>query len=95
MQYYVKERFITVTDDWYPCYEGNKVKLRLTLTSFLNKYYVKFAAWGADDTAYEVEYEFSTLELAKKKYQELIYEYEIVPDNIDKYWFIDRGFKRF
>ena len=49
---FLKERFITVEDDWYPCYEGNKVKLRLNLITY-GKYYVKIAAWGADDTAYE------------------------------------------
>ena len=92
---FVKERYITVTDDWYPCYEGNKVRLRLSLTSFLDKHYVKLAAWGADDTAYEKEFTFDNIAQAKQMYHQLTPIYELLPDGIDKYWFIDRGFTRF
>ncbi len=90
----VKERFITVEDDWYPCYEGNKVKLRLTLITY-GKYYVKLAAWGADDTAYEQEFAYDNYEEACSKYNSLIPFFETIPDGIDTEWFIDRGFVRF
>lgn len=92
---FVKQRYITVTDDWYPCYEGNKVRLRLSLSSFLDKYYVKLAAWGADDTAYEQEFEYTDKAQAKRQYDELTFVYNSIPDGIDKDWFIDRGFTRF
>lgn len=92
---FVKERYITVIDDWYPCYEGNKVRLRLSLTSFLDKYYVRLAAWGADDTAYVKDFEYANEAQAKWRYEELIPIYNLIPDGIDKDWFIDRGFTRF
>jgi len=37
MNYKRKERYIIVIDDWYPCYEGNKVKLILSLNTFKKK----------------------------------------------------------
>ena len=70
---FIKERYITVTDNWYPCYEGNKVRVELSLTPFLNKYYVSLAAWGADDTAYTKDFEYATEAEAKWQYNELIY----------------------
>ena len=91
----VKERYITVTDDWYPCYKGNKVRLRLSLISFLDTYYVRLAAWGADDTAYVRDFEYTDKVQANQRYEELIYVYNTIPDGIDKDWFIDRGFTRF
>ena len=90
-----KERYITVIDDWYPCYEGNKIKLILSLNSFKDNYYVKFAAWGADDTAYEVEFDYDNYEDANEKYNFLIPIFEIIPDGINKEWFINHGFTRF
>ena len=92
---FVKERYITVTDDWYPCYKGNKVRLRLSLTPFRDKYYVRLAAWGADDTAYVMDFESSKHYEAYAKYQEFREIYNRIPNNIDKDWFIDRGFERF
>jgi hypothetical protein len=92
---FVKERYITVTDNWYPCYEGNKVRLRLTLTPFHNKYYVRLAAWGADDTAYVKDFEYADKAQANRQYEELIPVYNNIPDGINKDWFIDRDFTRF
>ncbi len=91
---FLRERFIKVTDNWYPCYEGQRVKLRLSLNYF-NYYYVKLAAWGADDTAYEIEYSSPSFKDVLEKYYELIPFYESIPNNIDKMWFINHGFKRF
>jgi hypothetical protein len=93
MQYL--ERFITVEDDWYPCYDGNKVKLNLMMFSYDKKYYIKLTAWGADDTAYEQEFEYDNYEEANSKYDSLIPVYETIPDGITKEWFIDRGFVGF
>lgn len=92
---FLRERFITVEDDWYPCYEGNKVKLRLNLIAYGKYYYVKIAAWGADDTAYEQEFEYYNYEEARDKYNSLIPFFETIPNGINKEWFIDRGFVRF
>ncbi len=90
-----RERYITVTDDWYPCYEGNKVRLRLSIMEFLGEWHVRLAAWGADDTAYVKDFDTTNREKAKEKYQEFEHAYNLIPNNIDKDWFIDRGFKRF
>lgn len=93
---YIKERFITVTDEWYPCYKGNKVKLKLSLNQWRNKYYIKLAAWGNDDYGLEIVYDgYDNFEDAHKKYDTLIPIFNNVPDGIDKYWFINRGWKRF
>ena len=92
---FIKERYITVTDNWYPCYEGNKVRVELSLTPFLNKYYVSLVAWGADDTAYTKDFEYATEAEAKWQYNELISTYNIIPNGINKDWFIDHGFRRF
>ena len=92
---FIRERYITVTDNWYPCYEGNKVRVELSLTLFFNKYYVSLSAWGADDTAYTKDFEYTTETEAKWKYNELISTYNIIPDRINKDWFIDHGFRRF
>lgn len=89
------ERFITVKDDWYPCYEGNKVKLILSLNTFQDNYYVKLAAWGADDTAYEMEFDYDNYEDADERCKVLIPFFKNIPDGITKEWFIDHGFTRF
>lgn len=55
-RYIHDEKYITVTDDWYPCYNDNKVKLKIHLicycppTSDGYTGSVSLQAWGADDT---------------------------------------------
>ena len=90
-----KERYITVTDDWYPCYEGNRVRLRLSFGEFLGEWHVRLAAWGADDTAYVKDFDTANRQEAIDKFLDFESAYNLIPDNIDKDWFIDRGFKRF
>ena len=92
----LKERFITVTDNWFPCYEGNKVKLSLSLNQWQDEYYVKIAAWGNDDYGLEVVYgEYKDINEARKKYDSLIPIFNAIPDGIDKHWFINNSWKRF
>lgn len=96
MNYKRIERYITVTDDWYPCYEGNKVRLSLSLNQWKNEYYIKIAAWGNDDYGLEIEYDgYKNIEDARKKYDVLIPIFNSIPDGVSKYWFINRGWKRF
>jgi len=96
MAYEKKERYITVTDDWFPCYEGNKVRLSLSLNQWRDEYYVKIAAWGNDDYGLEIVYDgYSNLDDAREKYDTLIPIFNNIPDGIDKDWFINKGFKRF
>ncbi len=96
MAYEKKERYITVTDDWFPCYEGNKVKLILSLNQWRDEYYVKIAAWGNDDYGLEIVYDgYNNPDDARKKYDTLIPMFNNIPDSLDKDWFINKGFKRF
>ena len=96
MAYEKKERYITVTDDWYPCYESNKVKLILSLNQWRDEYYVKIAAWGNDDYGLETVYDgYNNPDDARKKYDALIPVFNNIPDDVDKDWFINKGFKRF
>lgn len=91
-----KEKYITVTDDWHPNFNGNQVKIILSLNYFNNYYYVKLMAWGADDTAYEIEKDNLTIDEALHYYNnELTDFYESIPNGIDKEWFIEHGFERF
>lgn len=88
------ERFIKVKDNWYPNFPGNRVKIILSLNYYKN-YYIKLAAWGADDTAYEIEFDYNSVKDAIKGYYNLLPFYQSIPDGITKDWFIDRGFTRF
>lgn len=89
--YQKKERMIRVTDNWHPCFGGNKVRLRLSLCYFRH-YYVKLSAWGADDTGVEIELGASDLAEANQKYQELEKLFDTVPDGVNRKWFLDNGF---
>lgn len=60
-----EDRYVTVTDDWYPCYEGNKVLLSVFMMypdecnkkCVVRPYaLVKVMASGNDDTYVEKEY---------------------------------------
>lgn len=88
-----KERMVEVNDDWYPCFPGNKVRLRLSLLYF-KCYYVKLSAWGADDTGVEIECHASDFQDAADKYNALSKVYDSVPDGCDRQWFFDHGFVR-
>jgi hypothetical protein len=97
--YRKESRMIEVTDDWYPCHDGNKVQLSILLQEYkLSKskpptYNVKVMAWGADDTGMELEYETTFLELATSRYNTWKhYIYNRVPNGIDKEWFYEHGF---
>ena len=96
MAYERKERYITVIDNWYPCFEGNKIRLSLSLNQWKDEYYVKIAAWGSDDYGLEVVYdEYKNIEDARDKYNALIPIFNSIPDGVNKYCFINRGWKRF
>lgn len=96
MGYEKKERYITVIDDWYPCYEGNKVRLSLSLNQWKDEYYVKIAVCGNDDYGLEIVYDgYHSFSKASEKYDDLIPIFNSIPDGISKSWFINRGWKRF
>ena len=88
-----RERMVSVVDDWYPCFEGNKVKLRLKLCYFKG-YYVKLSAGGADDTGVEIGYDAVDLLDAVHQFGVLSDVFDSVPDGCDRQWFFDHGFVR-
>ena len=93
-------KFIQVTDDWYPCYEGNKVMLTIVLLYNSDKQYskyncIKIIATGADDYYLEAEYHSeskTTLELMYLTWAKQIFNE--AHDGINKQWFLNRGLKR-
>lgn len=89
-----KERFITVTDDWYPCYPEQKIQLSLTMYRY-PVYIIRLTAFGMDDTGVEIVYTETRGKTAEKLYNELKAIYDSIPDGIDMQWFFDHGFERF
>lgn len=92
------DKFVKVTDDWYPCFEGNTVKVSLFLTYVPdNKYhFVRVMAWGNDDFGLTIDYENEDYDLLLKKYEEFKTTfYDKAIDGINKEWFYERGFEPF
>lgn len=94
------ERYVRVTDDWYPCYPEQKIQLSLTMYRWYRLmrypvYIIKLTAFGMDDTGVEIEYTATRKKTAKKLYKELKAIYDSIPDGIDMQWFFDHGFERF
>ena len=88
-----KTRYVKVTDDWYPNFNGNTVRLTVGIF-FFQKYYIKLMAWGADDTGMEIVQYYNTKEEAINAYsKEFIPKYESVPDNINRQWFFNNGYQ--
>lgn len=74
----MSEKYIYVDDDWYPNYQGDKVKLNMVLyySSNEKKYrYIKITAFGLDDFGLEIEY-------CNKKIKNLISKYKDYKKNI-------------
>lgn len=88
------ERMVTVTDDWYPCYPGNQVRVKLSLNYFRG-YYVMLSAWGMDDCGVVIERSAADYADALGQYEELNRLYHTIPDGVDRQWFFDHGFKYF
>lgn len=96
--YKKEERYITVTDDWCPCYEGNKIKIIILLMynpEFPSHNFVKIIASGADDYYLEAEYHSesrTTLELMYLTWAKQIFDE--AHDGINQQWFLNRGLVR-
>ena len=90
------QRKVVVTDDWYPCVDGNKVVVSLLLDYYPNKYgnyYIKICAWGNDDTGVETEAFCQDLPTALRKFDEMKILFDSNPDGIDRNWFYRKGFQ--
>lgn len=87
-----EEQMIHVTDDWHPCFEGNKVRLKLSLNYYNGKYYAHLSAWGKSDTGVKMCKESLSKETIEEEYNRLFVIYMSVPYIADRQWFLDRGF---
>ena len=92
------DKFITVTDDWYPCFKGNTVKVSLFLTYVPenNYHFVRIMAWGNDDYGLTLDYNSEDYNRLLEKYDEFkLTLYDKAKDGINKEWFYKRGFEPF
>lgn len=93
-------RQVIVTDDWYPCVDGNKIDLHLVLFCYPSRYRdygsycAKLTAWGGDDTGIEIERICWDLPSALKEYHSLLEIYNTIPDGVSRRWLCEKyGFK--
>lgn len=93
-------RQVVVTDDWYPCIDGNKIDLHLMLLCYpsshkdYGNYCAKLTAWGGDDTGIEIERICWDLPSALKEYNQLLEIYNAIPDGVSRRWLCEKyGFK--
>lgn len=92
------DKFVRVTDDWYPCFENNTIKVSILLSYMPeNKYwFVRIMAWGNDDFGLIMDYENENYDLLLEKYDEFKMEFfDKATDGINKEWFYKRGFEQF
>lgn len=89
-----KEKRIKVTDDWFPCYNNNEIKLKISLNRF-NNYYVKFTASGADDFILEMEKDCGDFKEAVLTYIEFEIIFDKIQNGVNKEYFYKLGFRRF
>jgi hypothetical protein len=90
------EKMIKVTDDWCPNYPNNEIKLKLALVTYNGHFpYIVLCAWGMDDKGVEKFYDADTKEKKKnllKAYNEMLKEFESIPDFVCYKWFLQHGF---
>ena len=89
-----KVRMLPVTDNWHPCYEGNTVRLRLSL-NYYNGFYVRLSAWGADDFGLDLDRYADTEEEALNLYKEMENLFDSIPDGVEQDYFYNLGFEQF
>lgn len=89
------DKMIKTTDDWHPCFNGNKIKVSIFIqyNTNLNYHFVRMCAWGNDDFGLELDYHSSC-------YESLLYVYTLwkenifdkIPNIVNKQWFYEHGF---
>ena len=79
------QKYVKVNDDWYPNFNGNEVLVTLTLFGG----YVKFNAWGMDDTGVEMECPVHS-EVVFDTWEKYIFDR--IPYVVNRKWFLEHGF---
>lgn len=89
------DKFIKVTDDWYPCYDGNTVKMSMFVT-YIPKHkwcFVRIMVWGKDDFGLIMDYEDTNYDNLISKYAEWKKNiFDKITDGVNQQWFYERGF---
>jgi len=88
------EKYVKVTDDWYPTFPDNKVRVALILNDLDHKGYkfVRICAWGADDFGLEMDFEGTSEENELKFNEWRDNIYHRIPDLCNKEYFENLGF---
>lgn len=87
-----EQRMIPVTDDWYPNFEGNKIRLKIVQYVF-REYICIISAWGMDDYGLEMQFSSCYPEYVDAMYDRWKeYIFDRVPDHVNKEWFLEHGF---
>ena len=85
-------RMVKVKDDWYPCFEGGYVRLKIG-QYFFKDHYCIISAWGEDDTGVEMMYSHHAKEAVDAVYDRWKkYIFDRVPDGVTREWFYEHGF---
>ena len=91
--HFSEHRYVEVTDDWYPCIDGNKISVNLHTCKTGKIFRVYFSVWGGDDFYVVNKYESTSPEQAYsifKLWKEYIFDR--IPDGITVEWFFEHGF---
>lgn len=90
-----ESRRVKVTDNWYPCFEGNQIGISIHLIYYSHNktYNILIVAYGADDFDVELRRVTKSYEKALSIYKNWKRRiFNRVPDGITKQWFYERGF---
>lgn len=85
------EKMVTTTENWYPNYPENKVRVFLRIVQGYNEF-VRIAVWGADDFGLEMSFNGTPLENRQKftEWEDAIFHK--VPEPCTKDYFRKLGF---
>lgn len=84
----VYQGWLTTTDDWYPCYDGHKVEVRIMFHHLRNDhptykdlFRARISIWGADDTgmARDTYHEKKDIEKVRS---DLLEEIQTIPEPV-------------
>lgn len=95
MEYMSVDKYIKVKDDWYPCFDYNRIVviLKYFYDEITKNYTVLISAYGKDDYCVELRHEAQNAIAALDIF--LLWKKHIfdrIPDGITVEWFYEHGF---
>lgn len=88
-----KARDVVVTDDWYPCFDGNRVHMCLNMFKSGKDYRVIFSVFGEDDFGVCMHFNSTSMDQARYIFNSWKkYIFDRVPDGVNVTWFYEHGF---